>query len=78
MPPASGVFYTAGVFTLEQIADMWLRAADVGANLRRGEQLDHDRTVLRLGLAQHEPLGPDRRGWPSDRFQLRHDARLTS
>ena len=41
-----------------------LRSPEVRTHLRRGVQLDHDRAVPGLGLTEHEPLGPDRVGWP--------------
>ncbi len=47
-------------------------AAEVGAHLGRGEQLDEPRAVPRLGLAEHEPLGGDRGRRPGDGPELSH------
>ena len=51
-------------------------AAEVGVHLRRGQQLDERRTVPGLGLAEHEPLGPDRLRRPGDGRQVGHAGRL--
>jgi len=53
------------------------RATEVDAHLWRGEQLDERRTVPGLGLAEHEPLGPDRGRRPSDGSQVCHERTLT-
>src|SRR6202034_3196211 len=36
------------------------RSAEVGADLRGGEQLDERRAVPGLGRTEHQPLGPNR------------------
>jgi hypothetical protein len=53
-------------------------AAEVGAHLRRGQQLDERRTVPGLGLTEHEPLGPDRGRRPGDGSELSHGGQSTA
>lgn len=48
------------------------RTTEVGAHLRRCEQLDERRTVSRLGLAKDEPFGPYRGRWPGDGSESGH------
>lgn len=52
-------------------------AAEVGVHLWRRQQLDERRTVPSLGLAEHEPLGPDRARWPGDGSELSHGGQPT-
>ncbi len=51
-------------------------ATEVGAHLWRGQQLDDRRPVPGLGLAEHQPLGPDRLSRPGDGPQVSHARRL--
>src|SRR5690606_26957304 len=48
------------------------RPAEVGVDLRRGVQLHHHVAVGGVGLAQQQPLGPDRRRRPRDASEVYH------
>ena len=72
--------YSASFYELPEVPERWpgsfvveldgAGTAEVGVHLWRGEQRGERRTVPRLGLTEHEPLGPDRLRRPRYRSKI--------